>query len=863
MKQGRKIHSTLADFSAGSDVCSKASRQADAAGTAMARKRCRRLRLKTLSWLAFAGLLGPVSYVQGDTTGESLLLDIPAQAADEAVKQLARTFKRSVIFQTDDVATVRTNPLEGRYTIQEALAAMFDETSLEGSLTKNGVIFVSRAEQAGDRQVQESEVNNGNHGVKRTLFGAIAAFVLGTSGAAAQDAADNDDEIRTIDEIVVTAQKREQSLQEVPISVQALSNGMMQDRGIRDLSEIITFVPGASEELSNSIGQRRYQIRGVAQGPGDSTVGYYFDDAAFPAIGALAFAPPGRAFDMNRVEVLRGPQGTLYGNGAMGGVVRFIPNAPDMESFDGRFAGGYSTVDDGDDSYYLDAAASIPLIEDKLAVRGVVSYEDVGGYAETFGGDENVDGGDILNYRALLQWDATDRFTAKLLYMGNEVEQGASTLFLSLDPPVTSGGPNDYTISDYDIINGTLIYEFDFATLTSSTSYIENSVSVGLLLPFPVGGNIVDLFIDATIAGETVNNETRLVSNGGGPLQWVAGVYYYDTDIDTRNQTTPTGVFPDTLGFLESESVSLFGEISYELFDGKLVPLVGLRYFEDTRATGTRIIDGPVIRERQEADFDNVSPRFNLSWYPTDTSLFFLNIAEGFRSGGFNSPVFCPLNPACEEAVDPDTLWSYELGTKLTWLDERVILDAAVYLQEWEDYRANQPAGPTSVEVQIGDAEMVGIDLSFMYLPEGIDGFSLQLAANWNDSEITSLNPLVEGNTTITVGQQLPFVPDWTASLAANYEHEFGNGILGKFNLTYSHVAEQFGGIGQTGVGDARDLLGTRIGIETARTGIFLVGRNLLNEDGAIWINQQTPGGPLIATRDRPRTVGLELTMDF
>ncbi|MEZ5572783.1 MAG: TonB-dependent receptor plug domain-containing protein [Halioglobus sp.] len=190
-----------------------------------------------------------------------------------------------------------------------------------------------------------------------------------------------------LEEVVVTAQRREQLISEVPLSMQAFTPAVLESVRIRDLSELINFVPGASEGNAVSVGQRYYQIRGIStNSQSDPTIGYYIDDAAFFIFGE-PYAPVGRTFDMQRVEVLRGPQSTLYGNSSMGGTIRYITEPPGLNEFGALMRGGYSATDGGDPGYYGDAMLNVPLLQGQLGLRVTGGYEKVGGYHQSSQGE--------------------------------------------------------------------------------------------------------------------------------------------------------------------------------------------------------------------------------------------------------------------------------------------------------------------------------------------------------------------------------------------------------------------------------------------------------------------------------------------
>ena len=688
------------------------------------------------------------------------------------------------------------------------------------------------------------------------LVGLVSLGWVGTTLAAAEVA-----DIPRLEEVIVTAQKRSQSLEEVPLSIQAFTGDALEQSSVRDFSELITFVPGASEGLSWNAGSREYQIRGIAQGSGDPTVGYYVDDAAFFLYG-VSSAPMGRTFDMERVEVLRGPQSTLYGNGSMGGTVRFITNKPNLEAVEGQVAAGYSSTDGGDPGHHVDGAVSIPIIENKLGVRLVASSEEIGGYHEV--PDSNIDDyneADVTNLRANVLWTPSDRLTLKLLYLSNEIEQDGGSVLASLDPPIGTAFEGDYSNTDYDLLSGTLAYDFASFTLTSTFTEIDYASELASSLPFPVPGGI--LLFNRDFDGEAFNNETRLVSTGDGPLQWIAGVFYSDTDVDESVAFVPA-LSPDSIQVRKSESLSVFGEVSWSLLDGTLVPLFGLRYFEDDRESTTSSLTQQVEPET----FDRWNPRFNLSWFPDEGAHYYLNIAKGFRSGNFNSPDICGIHALagmpCELSVDSDEVWSYEIGSKLSLAEGQLSLDLALYFQDLQDSRqyVSDPILAFFQDYKVGDAESYGIDVGVVYAPRSVEGLTLRLAGNWNSSEWTDTRPEIEAVSGVSNGDRMPLVPEWTLAVGADYSWQAMNDWEGLVSLSYNYIDSQVGQFGANTVGDERKLLRARLGLENERYGVYLFGKNLLGEDGAVY-SQAATNGLTAFTQDYPRQLGIEARVKF
>ncbi len=687
----------------------------------------------------------------------------------------------------------------------------------------------------------------------------VAVTVLMPPLVAQEEADTPADEVEDV--IVVTAQKREEVLQEVPISVQAFTAEALEESSMRDMSEVITLVPGASEELSNNIGLRRYQIRGIGQALGDATVGYYFDDAAFYVYGQ-AFAPMGRSFDMERIEVLRGPQSTLYGNGSMGGTIRFITRSPDYGGFGASLRAAYTDTTDGGDGHYLDAAVNIPL-GSKAGLRLVGGTEDTAGYqllAPT--GDDEFGEGEVTNYRAIFNTTPNDRFDFRLKIAGNQADQEGGTLLSALDPTTSASQSDaDFVDGEYELASGTFTIGLGSASLTSTTTYIDipTDIRIGLIFPLSPTG-----FIDILTGtdGEALNHETRLVSQNDSPFQWLVGVYYTDSEISSFSLVEPM-VFPNNEGLSNSEAISFFGEVSYAFLDGRLVALAGLRSFDDDRET----FNNSFSAQLDPVTFDSVNPRFNLAFDASQQANYYLNVAKGFRSGSFNSPDVCALHQLgglpCSVAVDSDELWSYEVGAKYTLKGGRLLIDVAPYFQDWKDTRQAVPVFGLFQDYQVGDSELYGFDFALDYRPANISGLSFQFASNWNNSEFTAINPAFAAATGAQNGDRLPFVPEWTATLSASYAWAVGDSWAGLASVGLSHLEDQLGQFGLGGVrGDTRDLLRARFGFSNERFGIYLFGTNLGDEDGAIYA-QQPAGGVAAFTQDHPRQVGLELTLDF
>ena len=445
-------------------------------------------------------------------------------------------------------------------------------------------------------------------------------------------------------EIVVTAQKRAEALSTVPAAIQAFRGETLEQRGTNQLTQLVDFIPGASVVSASAPGFETIQIRGISSGTvGDATVGYYVDDVAF-GVPNLQLTPPSRLFDLERTEVLRGPQGTLYGTGAMGGLIRLVTAAPDLKKIVVKGRGELSFTDGGGTNYNFDGVLSVPIVTDKVALRVTGGYEKLSGFARVADrpAAKNVNDTESYSIRAKLLVKPTDDLDITLSAWRISNHQNYGNNLLSVNPAVepSSFGTNPFVRTVANIYSGLINYDLGPVSLQSATSYVDHELKLDITANTGgLGVRAVDDF-----KTHSFNEEVRLVSNGTGPLKYVVGAIYTDARILSNFDVTVVVPLapPLILPFqstrnapLTTKSYAVYGEASYELFDGKLIPLVGLRYYNDKRgASGfTSIAGGAATFDKGSAKFDSVSPRFNLTFKPGDGALIYGNIAKGFRSG--------------------------------------------------------------------------------------------------------------------------------------------------------------------------------------------------------------------------------------
>ncbi len=683
-------------------------------------------------------------------------------------------------------------------------------------------------------------------------------------------------EAGTADEIVVTAQKRAENIFDVPLAVQALGAEQLENAGVRSVAELTALIPGASVVSSSTPGFDTIQIRGISSGTtGDGLVGYYIDETPF-GIPNLQLTPPAGLLDVTRVEVVRGPSGTLYGQGSMGGTIKLVTARPDASAFSGRAQVEGASTSDGGENYSVAGVLNIPVVEDRLALRIAASYDELGGYAAyddvlTPGLDgEDVNDFSGANVRATALFTPNEALDVSLTYWRIDNEQGATnTLNLAFDEPTILGfsrGPG-YTEIDMDLLSLTLNWDLGFGVLTSNSSYIDHTLDFDV--PIDVAGVGPFYSNDSTFDTTSFTQEIRLTSDNESPIRWMVGGFYRDATIDSDicfYSVACDGILRliDTVGPIDTTSWSLFGEASVSLFDGKLVPLVGVRYFEDERsASGFDRITA--LTNTQGAEWDSVSPRFNLTYNATDDFIVYLNAAKGFRSGTLQTDsqavvadllLGLPLGTT-QNQVEPDELWTYEIGSRWQSPERDWLIEASIYRTDWEGVQTQ--FGALASIINGGDYEITGIDLGLMWRP--VDGLTLQAVANVNDSEIknapTALSLSLAG---VRNGERPPNVPESNLTLAASYERPiswFGGSTL-SFYSSYAFRDEQRDAT--TGVAsDAIEDVTLRAGLDIGAWSVEAFALNALDDDSASVVAPVTNSRQILY----PRRVGIQVGVNF
>ncbi|TRW14937.1 TonB-dependent receptor [Glacieibacterium frigidum] len=710
--------------------------------------------------------------------------------------------------------------------------------------------------------------------ILRLLLSGVALAAL-AGPALAQTAAEPEDD----GEIVVTALKREQTLLKVPVSIQAFSGAQLEEQGAKELNDLIESIPGASSVSRTAPGFETIQIRGIASGTtGDATVGYYVDDVPF-SVPNLQLAPPSRLFDLERVEVLRGPQGTLYGQGAMGGTIRLVTASPDFDEILGRAQVEGSLTAGGEPSYAVDGVVNVPVAPGVAALRVSGGYESVGGFADLARPSgtgfavtrKDVNDQESWNIRAKLGIKASDDVGIELGAWRVENTLDFRNTMDTADPPRyndTTGpdGRPNFVNSNLTLLSGVINADLGFAKLTSSTSYIDSLLDFDasfLTAPGLGSGYLRNI---SRFKSTAFTQEVRLASSSDGPFGWLVGAYYSDGEIESDiclsvflPCSTVFSVNINSFGTIKTKAWAVFGELSYKLFDDRLTLTAGGRQFRDRRRL-TGLDRNTNVQTAQGDVFKTFNPRFNAAFQASDNFLVYTNVAKGFRSGSFQSAsqaaaASAALGVPVDEAIQPDKVWSYEVGAKGKLFDGLVSLDAAIYQIDWSDIQLQSTISGVATLSNGGNARSKGIDLGLIIKPVG--GLTLQLVGNINETEFTSVLPtIVAINPLAAPGSRIPNVPKSSVQVSANYAHDLTAwDAKGFINGSYSFRNTQLDSSGLES--DELNEFKLRAGISKAGWKFQLFAENLTNTRVAL------TRAALGIQPNFPRRLGARFSIDF
>lgn len=656
----------------------------------------------------------------------------------------------------------------------------------------------------------ENTMRTRANGLKRNRFNlafAIGAVVAG-SGVTMQDS-----QAAVLEEIVVTAQKREQSLQDVGISVSAFDGDQLKALGVTNTAEITQQVPGFNMN-SFSPAITIFNLRGISQNNFsdnlEAPVATYVDDAYIVSMNAIN----GQLFDTERAEVLRGPQGTLFGRNATGGLVHFISKKPTEETE------GYVEVSAADyDKYSVEGAVS-GAISDNVLGRLSARWETSDGYLENqFAGGRDSGGLDGYAVKGQLQFDLTENLDAwiKVSYAeDDDVPTGAYKFSPSTPDPVTGLGSIESQRDVHEINSDTdgfldrenlsatvkLTWDLGERDLVSITNYMSNDK---VYLEDADARSAPIFLFGANSDHEQWSQEIRL-SGDDERSRWQTGLYYLS--FEQENSATVRGFIAeggggqeggfDMQNELDATNWSIFGQYEYDISD-ELTLVTGYRWSQDDKDfnySGQRVLNfgtgfDPVLAADYEdnIDYGDWAARVQLDWRPNADTLAFVAWNRGIKGGNWVTPSFfvdvLDFNtgeiPAGALKHDEETLYSYELGTKISFLDGAARLNATVFYYDYKDYQSFSTTNFIQTVVN-RDAKAVGGELELTLLPA--KGWDIMLGVSVVDSDVENVPAVSEG---VEVDAQLPMAPKVSINGLVRYEWQAFGGVMStQFDFNYN-----------------------------------------------------------------------------
>lgn len=700
------------------------------------------------------------------------------------------------------------------------------------------------------------------------------------------DEASADGAVRTLGTVTVTAQRRTESLQDVPVMVTVFGADEITAARIQQIDDIVTRTPGLSFDAFPA-SQPRLYIRGIGSSErgasGDPSAAVFIDEVYLGRPSAVAFD----AFDVERIEVLKGPQGTLYGRNVVGGAINVISKRPVIDSLEAAAnatVGNYGRLDGA-------GFLNVPLAANTAAFRLSGSYRSNDGYVENRYLNRDVDDQETLSGRAQIYAEPTaelrmlfslDGTRDRALGTANHVleldESDPLSNFYSpnFDPDVTYGSDPGHMMRDTWGIRGEIAYDLSFATLTALVSHrdlkydFDYDFDGGNPDPASPGFNLVNIGGGNKEESSLSSQELRLSSLPNSPVSWVVGAYHYNQDVVRSDilildspLIAPVALYEEFTADALLDSYAVFADASMPITD-KLTIFGGARYTEDRkkqRVFNTES-DAPLRADEfydvtASTSFDDWTYRLGLEYQLTSDDMLYASISRGFKSGGFNGE---PADAAtAATAFEPEQAVQYEVGQKSSFLNGRMIWNNSIFYMDYSDLQTSQRINGISVVTNAGKAHIQGYETQLVVSP--FEGFNLSAAYAYTDA---IFDEFVE-NDVDYAGNRISRSPKHKVSVSPSYNAVLPNGSDLTFAIDYQYTSEIFDDNSnqEPELRDPTHFIDARIVIDNLGNGLSasLWGKNLTDER-----TRTFQGGFLGANFgafNPPRTYGVTLSWEY
>lgn len=704
-----------------------------------------------------------------------------------------------------------------------------------------------------------------------------------------------------IAEIVVTAQKRSERLQDVPASVSVVQASALIAQNLTRFQDYAAQIPGLSLTSARQ-GQTQVTIRGITTGPAQSasSTGFYIDEAPIGSVNAFAGGssntPDLDPSDLANIEVLKGPQGTLYGADSVGGLVKFVTSEPDFNAIHGRVSAGVNGAENGGTGYTFRGLVNLPVVTDALVVRVSGFDRRDPGYINNVNGRADSNYAKVYGGRALVAAKLGEHFRLDLSAILQDTKAANSNLEDvdgNLKPIYGTRNQFRYieepSKNSLRVYNGTLRGNFGQFDIVSSTTYQTDTFRsagdgsfgygalLGGLLDIPTLGVRTNNYNHTSRWSEEVRGDAKGLAN---LLDLQVGLYY--THENDQNKIPGFDPFSTTTGAaialpFSLVKASISSEYSeYSAFGNATVHitprfdiLAGVRYSHDKQSydqSYSGLIVNPaspatplIIQSGEKGNIATflVTPRYKI----TDTTMIYARVANGYRPGGPNAvPPTTVINAPTSFA--PDKLISYEAGVKTSLFDRMLTIDAAGFYTNWKHIQIQTSAGGFNFFVNGGSARSQGGEITARLTP--LKGLMFGFNGAYTDAHLSDAAPAAGG----LKGDKLPFVPRWSGSLTADYTRSMGNdwsaNVGGALNYTGKRISDYTGRVGREV--PSYTTLNLHVGATVRNFDVSIFAKNAINSHGILSLTALglVPGvAPLEAAIIQPRTFGAEVALKF
>ncbi len=887
------------------------------------------MKTKQLGMIAAAWVLGELLALSAAAVSAAepsasapIRLHIAAQPLPKALAALAAQTGVQLIFSSTEVAkSLQAPALEGDYTVHGALEKLLANTALSYEYVNERTVAIRPSKGRNAVQTDKVSDRSTNDETNSSRLARVDEPEGRQSEVSSSTTSNEEEKQHSVQEIIVTATKRVQNMQDVPISMTALTADDIDRRGLAGAEDYLRGIPGINQ--MDSVSGQLIVIRGIETAAENqnfasgSNAATYFGET--PTTSSAGLSGGGavdlKLVDIERVEVLRGPQGTAFGNASMGGAVRTIPVAPKLDRFEAKLGAGYSTTSGaGGDNYNVQATGNLPLIDGKLAIRATgYQYEDSGFYRNRAASDTNFQAAVVSRYgvqafatdeaevggyyaiggRIAALFQATEDLRLTLSYLTQKTERdgvAVSTIgtydqaTLQVAPEhVVRGQKGGVFDTDIDLANAVIEYNLGWGNLLATYSHIESGATRSA--PYTALPIALPVSTKADSNHREHVGEVRLATQLDGVWNFLGGLYaedikddYFNTWIWYGDQAMNTfgsrlmGTYPDSRS---QEQRAAFGEVTWEIIP-RLTLAAGVRAYEYDR---TYRVDGvgPLLGadglHRDVATEDSGENfRANLSYKFQDGALLYAGWSQGFRLGRLQAgapPGLCDrdgngivdgstITVESTRRLDSDEVDSYELGSKFALFDRRLTVSADIFRMKWSGIPVTVFGGSCAVGwfANAGDALSEGAEFQgSLQLSEPV---RVDFGGSWIHARLSEDVPALRA----AKDNRLPGSPEISANLAVQYEFGIG-GYQASVRADSIYVGPFYSDLLESPATKAGDYMKLDVSarVDIGNLNIDLFVRNLTSEDAFTY--RGPTGGGLFGYRLRPRTIGVQLGYRF